>query len=239
MEEARSERAQEVLELAYRMANLLSTGLDRHACHAYGAHKSGRKPEDLACHNAAKARTAWQLGVPRLQGQGATSTIKPSDPGFLPPPISRADLYGCLLPEKIGAVAEVQYLQPGKDDEPEADNNDLLAQTQYITLSQDASDPNYGQAIKASIVGCLLPLSGEEETDADGQDSGTPDAFPVQLKCLTCLDEEKHLSSEHEQQEADEVGFISSIGKSLLKYAEFWAEYSRVFYDLFFALLPA
>ncbi|MCO5548406.1 hypothetical protein L7F22_001862 [Adiantum nelumboides] len=38
---------------------------------------------------------------------------------------------------------------------------------------QDAFDPNNGQAIKASTVGCLLPLVGEEETDTDGQDSGT------------------------------------------------------------------
>ncbi|MCO5597230.1 hypothetical protein L7F22_051306 [Adiantum nelumboides] len=89
---------------------------------------------------------------------------------------------------------------------------------------QDAFDPNNGQAIKASTVGCLLPLVGEEETDADGQDFGTSDAFPVQLKCLTHLHEEKHSYSEHEQQEADEVGLLSSTVKSLLKYAEFWAE---------------
>ncbi|MCO5558571.1 hypothetical protein L7F22_012156 [Adiantum nelumboides] len=105
-------------------------------------------------------------------------------------------------------------------------NSHIPARDKWHALHslQDASDLNNGQAIKASTVGCLLPLSGEEETDADGQDSGTPDAFSTQLKCLTRLDEEKHLSSEREQQEADEVGFLSSIVKSLLKYAEFWAE---------------
>ncbi|MCO5574439.1 hypothetical protein L7F22_028224 [Adiantum nelumboides] len=49
MEEARSERAREALELAYRMANLLNTGLDRPTLAVLMAlTEQGVNPEALA-----------------------------------------------------------------------------------------------------------------------------------------------------------------------------------------------